>query len=104
MLQPAPSFWQGRIFAPAISAFPTSLWVMPESSHMDVKPWTGIEPKSCSNGIGKLPSPSATLRTGMALDTGILAGMTVLVEASSYTLIGRFCGFQNTYKHIIYMN
>jgi len=36
---------------------------MPESSHMDVKPWTGIEPKSCSNGIGKLPS--------MALDTGI---------------------------------
>jgi len=30
---------------------------------MDVKPWTGIELKSCSNGIGKLPS--------MALDTGI---------------------------------
>jgi len=47
---------------------------MPESSHMDVKPWTGIEPKSCSNGIGKLPS--------MALDTGIPAGMTVLAEAS----------------------
>jgi hypothetical protein len=34
-----------------------------ESSHMDVKPWTGIKPKSCSIGIGKLPS--------MALDTGI---------------------------------
>jgi len=46
-----------------------------ESSHMDVKPWTGIEPKSCSNSIGKLPS--------MVLDTGIPAGMTVLAEASS---------------------
>jgi len=42
---------------------------------MDVKPWTGIKPKSCSNGIGKLPS--------MALDTGIPAGMTVPAEASS---------------------
>jgi len=42
---------------------------------MDVKPWTGIEPKSCSNSIGKLPS--------MVLDTGIPAGMTVLAEASS---------------------
>jgi len=42
---------------------------------MDVKPWTSIEPKSCSNGIGKLPS--------MALDTGIPAGMTVPAEASS---------------------
>jgi len=28
-----PSFWQGQIFAPAISAFPTSLWVMPEPRH-----------------------------------------------------------------------
>jgi len=42
---------------------------------MDVKLWTGFEPKSCSNGIGKLPS--------MALDTDIPAGMTVLAEASS---------------------
>ncbi len=34
---------------------------------MDVKLWTGIEPKSCSNGIGKLPS--------MALDTGMDASI-----------------------------
>gem|GEM_PF-1166345 len=45
-----------------------------ESSHMDVKLWTGIAPKSCSNDIGKLPS--------MALDTGIPAGMTLPAEAS----------------------
>jgi len=32
-----PSFWQGQIFAPAISAFPTSLWVMPEPRHREVK-------------------------------------------------------------------
>jgi len=32
-----PSFWQGQIFAPAISAFPTSLWVMPEPRHRKVK-------------------------------------------------------------------
>ena len=55
----------------------------PERIEGDVKPWTGIEFKSCSNGIGKLPSPSTVLRTGMAQDTGIPAGMTVLAEASS---------------------
>jgi len=32
-----PSFWQGQIFAPAISAFPTSLWGMPEPRHRKVK-------------------------------------------------------------------
>jgi len=32
-----PSFWQGQIFAPAISAFPTSLWIMPEPRHREVK-------------------------------------------------------------------
>jgi len=40
---------------------------MPESSHMDVKPWTGIEPKSCSNGIGKLPSMALDPATAPAL-------------------------------------
>jgi hypothetical protein len=39
---------------------------------MDVKLWSGIEPKSSRSGIGKLPS--------LALDTGIHAGMTVLAE------------------------
>jgi len=33
---------------------------------------SGIDPKSCGNVIGKLPS--------MALDTGILAGMTALTK------------------------
>ncbi|MDP1665358.1 MAG: hypothetical protein Q8L79_09545, partial [Methylobacter sp.] len=45
---------------------------MPESSHMDVRLWLGIKPKSCHSGIGKLPS--------LALDTGIPASMTALAE------------------------
>ncbi|MEI6267910.1 MAG: hypothetical protein WCP01_03445 [Methylococcaceae bacterium] len=52
---------------------------MPESSHTDVKLWYGIDPKSCGNVIGKLPS--------MALDTGILAGMTALTKISYPGLI-----------------
>jgi hypothetical protein len=61
---------------------------MPESSHTpalsadegDVKLWYGIDPKSCGNVIGKLPF--------MALDTGILAGMTALTKISCPGLIG----------------
>jgi len=57
---------------------------------MDVKPWTGIEPKSCSNGIGKLPSMAldtgncscVALPPASMQSTGIPAGMTVLAEAS----------------------
>ena len=41
---------------------------MPESSHMDVNPGTGIEPKTSLGSIGSLPS--------LALDSGIPAGMT----------------------------
>jgi hypothetical protein len=41
---------------------------MPETSHRDVNLWSGIEPKSCPRGIGRLPS--------LALDSGIPAGMT----------------------------
>jgi hypothetical protein len=40
LTQKTPSFRHGQIFAPAISAFPTSLWVMPESRAMDGDyPW-----------------------------------------------------------------
>jgi len=41
-------------------------------SGRDVKLWLSSAPKSCGNVIGKLPF--------MALDTGIPAGMTALVE------------------------
>ncbi|WP_411726048.1 DUF1156 domain-containing protein, partial [Methyloglobulus sp.] len=41
---------------------------MPESSHMDVNLWSGIEPESSLGSIGELPS--------LALDSGIPAGMT----------------------------
>jgi len=42
-----PSFWQGQIFAPAISAFPTSLWVMPEPRHREVKLRVTQVPTGC---------------------------------------------------------
>jgi len=45
---------------------------MQESSHKDVKLWSGIVLKSRLTSIGRLPS--------MALVTGIHAGMTVLAE------------------------
>jgi len=41
---------------------------VPESSHMDVNPGSGIEPKTSHRSIGSLPS--------LALDSGIPAGMT----------------------------
>ena len=43
---------------------------MPETSHRDVKLWSGMEPKSSRRGIARLPS--------LALDSGIHAGMTGL--------------------------
>jgi len=66
-----PGLWDavvlGQIFAPAISAFPTSLWVMPEPRHREVKlrvtqVSTGcvVIPRVLGRAVGKKPVYLAT--------------------------------------------